>query len=157
MNNKDKFYVPSLSEKKQRVWDNRDYVWLFWSMRPLGLMKFFRVVSADNEELPEWKAPSRWSWERKAANTCVGLIRDHVDSLPTKLDRDFELLKASRGRKRLAILYRIARKRILLRTAEFCQHVMDNILSCIAPAIVRRPIYMKMMIEATEHIASRAP
>ena len=132
----------NFSKRKVRAWGDRNYAWLFWQIRPFGIMRLFRLVAASSTiDMRQWKWVRNWETEQRAAKTCSSFINNHLAQLPTTLAMDYPLLHTSMGRKKLALVYRIERKKLLLRTANFCTYVSDSILPCLSRHALHKPRY----------------
>jgi len=131
----------------------RDHIRLFTTLRPLVIMRYFRVASAeDPAEARYFLRPSHWTREHRAAKLCFLVASDELGQMATTLAEDYPLLAEAKGRRRWAIMYRLERKRVLKRTADFCQYVVDQILPCVASKVVLTPRYVRLLLEAADKV-----
>ena len=131
-------FIVEFSDGKRKVWGGRNRVFLFWKIRPFLLLKFFRVVAADSMKLlSRFKYPTSVQSEMRAAQKCSEFILRHLNSLPTQLAEDYVHLFQAQNRKYMAILYRIERKKLLLRNARFCERLVETDFACMPPHMVR--------------------
>lgn len=147
--NKEKFFATDMDKEKQQLWANRPFAWLFWRIRHMGVLRFFRLVAAATPfQIKGYARPRSIPIERRAAQTCVDRLRDYVASRATSIAQDVQLLAdiKTQGRHRIAIEYRLERKRLFLRTQTWCQRVIEQVVKCIPQRVVVSPKYFKRMV-----------
>jgi hypothetical protein len=133
-------------ELKRDVWDGSELD-LDHFVSISHFMQFFRIVACENEkELVDtenasdfFRYPISYDRERQALERCSEVLNQQVPG-ETTLAYDMYILENDPTlsiRKRMALQYRITRKRLFSHFSQFCTRAIDNFLNCIAPSFDR--------------------
>ena len=132
--------------------DDQDFIGFGWTINPFQLLRRIRLTLAESEaELAFIDSPYDQHLETFRANFCVRLLRTHLMTKKTSLDRDFELLRALKtsGERNtnyyLALIYRIDQKKIILKNIDFCQRLADDIPCIAGRAFKKRLRYYRLL------------
>jgi len=128
----------ALLEDKRDVWDGSELE-LDHFTNMAHFMEFFRILSYDQDDILDkpwgfFQRPSSQEHELKAFQTCIQVIGSQVPG-STSLWEDLSLrdlieTDSSKERLRMALTYRIARKRIFVHYQEFCKEAIEVFIRC---------------------------
>jgi len=124
-------------------------------------MEFFRIVASEEDGLRQpfgyFREPESASMERHVFQTCVEILKSHPLLKLTSLEQDEEMLLTVSDNERLktALIYRMARKKLLWKHAEFCLIAMEEFLNC-APFDVIRKKPLAYYTRRLQELARRA-
>ena len=133
--------------KRLALLGGRKFTYLPAKIRGPYVMRIFRLVSAQtDDDLQQSIRATSWEREYTAAEVCQARLFKQIANKSTSIGKDYGLLyTTSSGRKRLAIQYRLEKKKVYIQTATFCYKVFHEILPCIPTHAVRYPKYMSML------------